>query len=94
MESTEKTLCPQCVERLARTEKCIRENPRQAALVSLGAGFLLAQFPLGLLIAAMLRLVLLVLKPVAILYGLYRLVEDGCCRRGHEEETEEATPEI
>jgi len=34
------------------------------------------------------------LKPVAILYGLYRLVEDGCCRRCHEEETEEATPEI
>ena len=69
-------MCPQCVEAMARLEKCIRENPREAALTSLGAGFLLAQLPLRLLMATVARIVLLVLKPTVLLYGVYRMAED------------------
>ena len=72
----EKPICPKCGELMDRTEKNIREHPGEAALISLGAGFLLAQFPLRLLLTALTRAVLLVLKPTALLYGVFRLAED------------------
>ena len=74
MES--KTFCPKCGEMVDKTSKCIREHPDEAALFSLGVGFLLAQFPLRLVMAALARVVLLVIKPAALLYGLFRLAED------------------
>lgn len=71
----------ECEETRAQVKTCIRENPTQAALVSLGVGFLLAQLPLRLLVTALVRLVVWVLKPTLILYGLYRLAEDCQARR-------------
>jgi hypothetical protein len=71
-----KTFCPKCGELVDHTAKCIREHPDEAALFSLGVGFLLAQFPLRFLMAAAARLVLLVIKPAALLYGLFRFAED------------------
>jgi len=65
----------------APVKTCIREHPAQAALVSLGVGFLVAQLPLRLLAAALVRLMVWVLKPTLILYGLYRLAEDCCPAR-------------
>jgi len=79
MESTETNMCPRCVEMMATTEKCIRENPREALLASICAGFLIAQFPLGMVGAGILRLLRLTLKPAAILYGLMRMAEDCHC---------------
>ena len=69
------------MEAAARAQACIQTHPAQAAWVSLGAGFLLAQLPLRLLATALARLLVLVLKPTLILYGLYRLAED--CHEGH-----------
>ena len=59
-----------------KTEQNIREHPDEAALLSVAAGFVLAQFPLRFLLSALVRLVLMVLKPAALLYGLFRLAED------------------
>jgi len=81
MESKETTACPRCVEAVAKIQECIREHPTEAAVGTLSAGFLLAQLPLRLLAAALVRLVLLVLKPTLLLYGLYRLAED--CYESH-----------
>lgn len=81
METKETTFCPQCREVLAKTETCIREHPDEAALVSLGAGFLLAQFPLRLLMAAVARLVVMVLKPAVVFYALFRMAEDVYARQ-------------
>ena len=64
----------------ARARACIREHPDAAALVSGGAGFLFAQLPLRRLAAAGMGLGCALVKPAAILYGLYRLAED--CHAG------------
>ena len=74
-------MCPRCVEAMAEAETCIREHPGQAALTCLGAGFVLAQFPLRLLMGALARLVMWILKPAVVLYGIYRLAEDIHARR-------------
>ena len=81
MESTETKTCPRCVEMMETTEKCIRKNPREALITSICAGFLIAQLPLGMVGAAILRLLRLTLKPAAILYGLMRMAEDCHCSR-------------
>ena len=77
-------MCPRCVEAMAKMEKCIRENPGESALTSLIAGFFLAQLPLRLLISALARVILLILKPAVVLYGIYRMAEDIYARPPHE----------
>ena len=86
MESKETGMCPQCKEAMDQAETCIREHPRQAALACLGAGFLLSLLPLRLLLSALVRLILCLLKPAVMLYGVYRLAEDVHARR--QEKTE------
>ena len=81
MESKETSICPQCVETMARAEKCIREHPKEAALACLGAGFILAQLPLRLLLGAIARLAVLALKPAVLFYAMYRMAEDIQARR-------------
>lgn len=88
MESKETSMCPRCVATVAKAEKCIKEHPDEAALTSLGAGFILAQLPLRLLMSVLARLILLVLKPAVVLYGIYRLAEDVYARRCPGEDTE------
>ena len=68
--------CRCCKEMVAKAAKCIREHPTEAAAASAIGGFLFAQFPLR----GLARMALRLLKPVAILYGLYRLAED--CHAG------------
>jgi hypothetical protein len=77
----ERPFCPKCGEIKDNTEKCIRDHPDEAALLGLGAGFLLAQLPLRFLAAAVIRAVVMVLKPAALLYGLFRLAEDFHAQR-------------
>jgi hypothetical protein len=91
MESKESSICPGC-ETVAKMEVCIETHPRQAALVSLAGGFLLAQLPLRLLTAGLARIVLWSLKPTAVLYALYRLAEAGYAHR-HPEEAAPPSPE-
>ena len=85
MESKESSICPQCVEAAAKAEACIREHPKEATIVTLCAGYVLAQLPLRLLAAGLVRLVFLILKPAAILYGLYCLAENCPCRHHPED---------
>jgi len=81
-------MCPQCREAMKKAKTCIREHPGQAALTCLGAGFLLSQLPLRLLIGSFVRLVLWLLKPAVMLYGIYRLAEDVHARQHVKEDTE------
>jgi len=81
METTETPKCPRCVETVAKMEACIRQHPTESALVSLGAGFLIAQLPLRLLAGGIARLTLVALKPAALLYCFYRVAEDCYARR-------------
>ncbi|MEI7958567.1 MAG: hypothetical protein WCI40_05620 [Verrucomicrobiota bacterium] len=76
MESKESSMCPQCVETVAKMEQCIRERPDAAAITSLAAGFILAQIPLRTLMSIVAGVALLVLRPAVVLYGIYRLVDD------------------
>jgi hypothetical protein len=81
MEEHKETVgCPCCKEMIAKAQTCIREHPAEAALVSGGAGFLIAQLPLRRLAAVGIGLGCALVKPAAIFYGLYRLAED--CRAG------------
>ena len=75
-EHKEAAGCRCCEETVAKARACIREHPTEAALVSGCAGFLFAQLPLRQLVAVGLWLV----KPAAVVYGLYRLADD--CRTG------------
>ena len=86
MESKQTAMCPQCKEAVDRAETCIREHPMEAALTSLGMGFVLAHLPLRLLGSVLLSTVLLLLKPAMILYGIYRLAEDIHTRRQEADE--------
>lgn len=81
MEIKETTRCPRCVEALNKTENYIREHPDESALVCMGAGFLLAQFPLRLLAATVARLAVMLLKPTVLLYAFFRMAEDIYARR-------------
>ena len=71
----------ECKGTMDTAQTCIREHPAQAAWVSLAVGLLLAQLPLRLLATALVRLMVWVLKPALVLYGLYRLAEDCQARR-------------
>ena len=88
METKETAMCPRCKEAMTRAETCIREHPRQAFLTCLGAGFLLSRLPLRLLITALVRLVLRLVKPAVMCYGIYRLAEDVHAQQQRKEDAE------
>jgi hypothetical protein len=85
MESKEASVCPQCREAVERAEACIREHPRQAALVCLGAGVLMAQLPFRWLMSVLVRMMLFLLQPAMILYGIYRFAGDVHARQPKED---------
>ena len=57
-------------------EHYVRHNPTKAALVAMGAGFLLAQLPLRWMFVAILKLLFLVIKPVTFIYAISKLIDD------------------
>jgi hypothetical protein len=60
----------------AKSMKMVRANPTEAALTGLGIGFLLAQLPLRFIAAGIVRLALASLRPAALIYAVYKLVEE------------------
>ena len=60
----------------ADSEEYVRHNPTKTALVSMGAGFLLAQLPLRWMFVALIKLLFLVVKPVTFIYAISKLIDD------------------
>ncbi len=56
-------------------EEYVRRNPTQSALVSVGVGFLLAQLPIRYMLLAILKLVLLLVKPATFIYAISKLID-------------------
>jgi hypothetical protein len=63
-------------------ETYIRDNPTKSALVAIGAGFLLAQLPLRWMAVALIKVLLLVVKPATFVYAISRLIDDIRAGRG------------
>ena len=57
----------------AQTESYVRENPTQAVLSAVGAGFILRLLPVGALVGALVRLALFALRPAIFIYGAVAL---------------------
>lgn len=57
-------------------EEYVRRNPTQSAVVAVGVGFLLAQLPIRYMMLAILKLVLLLVKPATFIYAISKLVDD------------------
>ena len=57
----------------AQTESYVRDNPTQAVLSAVGAGFILRLLPLTAILSAILRLALFALRPAIFIYGAVTL---------------------
>ena len=57
----------------AQTEEYVRNNPTQAVLSAVGAGFVLRLLPLGAILGALVRLALFALRPAIFIYGAVAL---------------------
>ena len=57
----------------AQTESYVRDNPTQAVLSAVGAGFVLRLLPLTSIVSAILRLMLFALRPALFIYGAVTL---------------------
>ncbi len=53
----------------AQTEQYVRENPSQAVLSAIGAGFVLRLLPVGALVGLIVRLLLSLARPALFIYG-------------------------
>ena len=54
-------------------EDFVRENPSQAVLSALAAGFVLRLLPLGAILGALVRVALFALRPAVFIYGAVSL---------------------
>ena len=59
-------------EVLHQTEVYVRENPGQSMLYAFVAGYLLNWLPIGRIVSMIFRLLLVALKPAALIYGASR----------------------
>lgn len=57
-------------------EEYVRRNPTRSALIAIGTGFLLAQLPLRWMLVALVKLLLLLVKPATFVYAVSKLIED------------------
>jgi hypothetical protein len=60
---------------LSETERYVRENPAQAVGFALLAGFVLNRLPLIRIFGGLLRLVMVLLKPAVLAYGVTKLYQ-------------------
>lgn len=79
-------------EALSASEEFVREHPTQSALIAAGVGFLIAQLPVRILAAGLIKGTLLLLKPVAVLYALSRLIGDVRVQEPRQPPLEPETP--
>jgi hypothetical protein len=62
------------------TGEYVREKPTQSLFYALAVGYVLNRLPLGRVLAGILRLLFLALKPAFLIWGaakLYRLAQEG-----------------
>lgn len=60
---------------IEQTESYVRDNPAQAVGFALLAGFILNRLPIMRMMASLLRLVLAMLKPALLAYGVTKLYQ-------------------
>ncbi len=65
----------QCNEIMSQTEDYVRANPTKALLYAAGAGFILDRLPIFRIFGALVRLLLMALKPAILIYGATKLYE-------------------
>ena len=53
----------------AQTEQYVRDNPVQAMLSAIGAGFVLRLLPIGAIVGLMVKLLLSLARPALFIYG-------------------------
>lgn len=56
-----------------QTEQYVRDNPAQAVLSAIGAGFVLRLLPLGAIVGLLVRLLLSLARPALFIYGAVSL---------------------
>ena len=72
-----------------RAEVFTREKPGKALSAAFGLGILMALLPVTSILTGLIRLALLLLRPVLVIFGLVRLYEEfggRCCKRSEETE--------
>ena len=60
---------------LEQTEEYVRENPARSVAYALVAGFILNRLPIGRILSALVRLVLIAFKPAILAYGATKLYQ-------------------
>jgi hypothetical protein len=60
---------------LEQTEEYVRENPARSIAYALVAGFILNRLPIGRILGALMRLVLIAFKPAILAYGATKLYQ-------------------
>ncbi len=55
----------------------VREKPTQSLLYAFAAGYILNRLPLGRVIAGLLRLLLVALRPAIVIYGAAKLYQSA-----------------
>jgi hypothetical protein len=59
------------------TGEYVREKPTQSLFYAFAAGYVLNRLPLGRVLAGLLRLLLMALKPAILIYGAAKLYESA-----------------
>lgn len=62
-------------EILSQTEDFVRANPTKSLFYGVAAGFILDRLPIFRILGALLRLVLLALKPAILIYGATKVYQ-------------------
>jgi hypothetical protein len=57
------------------TGEYVREKPTQSLLYAFAAGYVLNRLPLGRVLGGFLRLIIMALKPAALIYGAAKLYQ-------------------
>jgi hypothetical protein len=58
-------------------EDLIRREPRKSVALALAGGFVLCLLPLGRLLGVLLRVMLLLFKPLLLILGVLKLIDFG-----------------
>ena len=68
----------------AQTEQYVRDNPSQAMLSAIGAGFILRLLPLGAIVGLFVRLLMSLARPALFIYGATALYKHFTAQPEHE----------
>jgi hypothetical protein len=68
----------------AQTEQYVRDNPMQAVLSAVGAGFVLRLLPLGAIIGMLVRMMLSLARPALFIYGAVAVYKHFVGQAEHE----------